>query len=107
MVHTHGRWLVLRTPVPGLGITGYDKVKKKYVGIWIDTMSTSMMHTEGEFNEAANTLTEIGETNSPMGEMRMKMVCKHENKDKFLFTMYRLMPDGSENKMMEIVYTRE
>ncbi len=27
----------------GLGITGYDKIKKKYVSLWIDNMGTGFM----------------------------------------------------------------
>src|SRR4051812_43740182 len=34
-------------PFKGMGIGGYDRVKKKYTNVWVDEMSTGMMITEG------------------------------------------------------------
>ena len=90
----------------GMGITGYDKSKKKYVSIWIDNMGTGIMQTEGVHDEATNTTTEVGESDSPMGKMKMKTVAKGLTPDKYLFTMYILGDSGSEQKCMEILYTR-
>ena len=36
-------------PFKGIGILGFDKVKGKYVSIWMDTMGTGMMTTEGSY----------------------------------------------------------
>src|SRR5581483_8176078 len=36
-----------KVPFHGMGLAGYDNAKKKFVNIWIDEMSTSVMHTEG------------------------------------------------------------
>jgi hypothetical protein len=91
----------------GLGITGYDKTKKKYVSIWVDNMGTGIMNTEGDLDPATKTMVETGEADSPMGKMKMKMVTKHLNKDRFDVTMYVVAPDGSETKQAEIVYTRQ
>lgn len=94
-------------PYEGLGVLGYDNAQKKYTGAWIDNMGTGIMHTKGEWDEATKTSTETGEMISPMGPMKMKMVTKVVDDDKFTYTMYWLGPDGGENKMMEIVYTRQ
>lgn len=91
----------------GMGLSGYDKTKKKYVGVWIDDMSTSMMHTEGTFDKESNTMTETGTSACPMGEMKMKMVTKVVDDDHFTFTMYTLQDAGKETKMMEIAYERQ
>lgn len=91
----------------GLGICAYDKAQKKYVSIWIDNMGTGIMHSEGKYDKATGTFTEIGESSSPMGKMKLKMVTKPVNKDKFIFTMRMVMPDGTETKGMEITYTRK
>ena len=91
-------------PFEGFGLTGYDNAKKKYVSIWIDNFGTGIMHSEGQYDPATKTMTEIGESSSPMGDMKTKMVSTQESKDRIVFTMYGYTPE--ESKMMEIIYTR-
>ncbi|MEQ8785849.1 MAG: DUF1579 domain-containing protein [Pirellulaceae bacterium] len=90
----------------GMGLTGYDNAQKKYVGIWIDNMGTGIMHTSGSYNEKTHVMTETGESVMPTGPMKMKMVTKPVDDDKFVFTMFMLTPDGGEQQIMEITYTR-
>lgn len=91
----------------GMGVTGYDNAKKKFVGSWIDNMGTGIMNTEGTYDADKMTMTEYSEMSSPMGPMKVKMVTTHETNDRFTFTMYSTMPDGKEAKTMEMVYTRK
>jgi len=93
-------------PYEGRGIGGYDKMKKKYVGIWIDSMHTGMMTMEGQKDEEGNTV-DHGESESPMGKMKVKMVTTPVKDGKFVFTMYIILPDGSEQKGMVLNYTRK
>jgi hypothetical protein len=90
----------------GMGITGYDNAQKKLVGVWIDNMGTGIMHTSGNYNEKTHVITETGESVMPTGPMKMKMVTKPVDENKFTFTMYLLTPDGGEQQMMQIAYTR-
>jgi len=92
-------------PFQGMGITGYDNAKKKYVGAWIDSMGTGIMTLEGTYDADTQTLTEIGTASSFMGPMKLKLVSKYIDNDKFLFTMSLLKGDETQ-KMMEITYTR-
>ena len=97
-------------PFNGMGIFGYDNAKKKYVSTWLDNMSTGIMHSEGTYDESTKTLTMLGSSSTPMGDMKMKMENKNVSKDKAVFTMYTYVPGESgkmeEVKAMEIVYTR-
>src|SRR4051812_8985726 len=34
----------------GMGLEGYDNVKKKFVGTWMDNMGTGMMTSEGDYD---------------------------------------------------------
>jgi len=34
-------------PYEGLGITGYDRFKKKFVGLWLDSLSTAILAMSG------------------------------------------------------------
>jgi hypothetical protein len=91
----------------GLGVFGYDKAKKKWVSVWLDSMSTGFMVMEGEFDKATETLVETGEMASPIGPMKMKNVIKELDDDRMQMTMYLLLPGDKEQKVMEILYTRQ
>jgi hypothetical protein len=90
----------------GRGLTGYDKAKKKYVGTWIDNMSTGISTTQGTYDEKTKTMTEFGVAASPQGEVKLKNVTKEVDKDTIVFTMYMIMPDDSETVGMVITYRR-
>lgn len=111
-----GLWLLsefrgefLGQPFTGRGQTGYDPIKKKYVGTWIDTMTPSLMLLEGDYDEAARTLTMTGETVDPAtGQAaKMKMVSTYKDDGTRGFTMYMTPPGGgAEVKGMETVYRK-
>lgn len=90
----------------GHGITGYDTNKKKYMGVWVDSMSPGLMTTEGTFDEASKTYTEHGEGIGPDGKpFKMKMTTEHPDKDSMVFKMYDVK-DGNESLQMTIEYKR-
>src|SRR5881392_4341395 len=45
----------------GHGIDGYDNVKKKFVGSWIDNMGTGIMFSEGDYDPTTKTFTYTSE----------------------------------------------
>jgi hypothetical protein len=90
----------------GMGLSGYDNFKKKYVGAWIDSMGTGIMTTEGEYDAKKHELVETGVSSGPAGEEKFKMVSRYLDDNKFVFSMYMVDADGKETKMMEMTYTR-
>src|SRR6266571_8331383 len=110
-----GLWLVSdflgtmgEQPFHGHGTFGYDTSKKKYVGIWVDSMSTSLFHSEGHYDAATNTLTMTGEGVGEGGKpMRAREVVKWTDPDNKVFTMYMPGPDGKEVSGMTITYKRK
>ncbi len=44
-------------PFQGAMTIGYDTEKKKYVGVWIDSMTSQIWHSEGSVDEAGKSLT--------------------------------------------------
>ena len=92
----------------GIGMTGYDNMKKHFWGSWCDTMSTAMMMMTGECNSEGDTCTFHGSFDDPMSgkSMKMKSVSHFQGSDKEVVEAYLTLPDGSEMKMMELVYTR-
>jgi hypothetical protein len=92
----------------GRSAMGYDPIKKKYVGGWVDSMSPFMFRMEGDYDEDSKTLTMMGESVDCMTgkPMKSKMVTTYEGDGKKTFEMYRLGDDGELVKTMEAKYTR-
>lgn len=100
---------MMNMPFNGLGITGYDKIQKKYVSIWIDNMGTGIMKSEGTASADGKTIEWQGESSDPMtgGVSKMRMVTTFIDDDHHSFEMFGVMPDGKEMKMMTIDYSRK
>lgn len=92
----------------GRGINGYDPFKKKYLGAWVDSMSPSIYHIEGEFDKAGKVFTEKMEGPGPDGTpMKFRMITEIKGKDTLVQKMYMAGPDGKEMMGMETTYTRK
>jgi hypothetical protein len=94
----------------GLGYTGYDNLKKKYVGTWMDTMGTMVMVMTGTADPSGKVITLTSTMPDVMTgkSMKMRNVTRIVDANTHVMEMYG--PDrssGKEFKMMEIVYTRK
>ena len=94
-------------PFTGIGTTGYDKAKKKFVGTWIDSMSTGMMLSEGTADAAGKVFTTQAVATDPLSgkQTKMRIVSKWESDDKIVEEFYE-KKGGKDVKTMEITYTR-
>ncbi len=91
----------------GKGLDSYDPAKKKYVSVWVDSMITSPLITEGTYDKDGKVLTMTGEGPGPDGKpIKMKMVTEHKEKNTMLFTMFGPGEDGKEAAMFSITYKR-
>jgi hypothetical protein len=93
----------------GCGQTGFDTNKKKYVGTWVDTMSTELMTMEGDYDAASRTLTMSAKGTDPTGKAYdAKMTSKYDDDDTRVFTMSMKSEEtkGEYVKLMEITYKR-
>jgi hypothetical protein len=94
----------------GHGQSGYDPLKKKYIGTWIDSMSPSIMTMEGDYDPKTKTLTMYGKGTDPRSgkPYEAKMTTEHKDKDSRVFAMFRKSDDskGQFVKAMEISYAR-
>ncbi len=93
----------------GLGLTGYDNQKKKYVGMWVDSMSTALMTVEGTYDADTKTLTQTGKHYCPECKaiVEMRDVTRIVDNDTIEQKMYRTPPGQKETLGMEITYTRK
>jgi hypothetical protein len=96
-------------PFTGMGYTGYDLYKKRYVATWMDSMGTAIMNTTGTADASGKKLTFTGSMDDPMSgkKMNVKEVVTFVDDDHHTFEMW--MPDqaGKTFKTLEIQYTRK
>jgi Protein of unknown function (DUF1579) len=91
----------------GRGLTGFDPYKRKYVGVWVDSGSPAVYHTEGAFDASGRVYTETSEGPDPHGKpLKMRMTTEVTDRDHLLFKMYRVGDDGTQTLITEIIHTR-
>ena len=90
----------------GMGLEGYDNVKKKFVSSWIDNMGTGIQFADGTYDSATKTLTYTSEM-EPMPGMKtpVREVIKIADNNHMTLEWYETQ-GGQEKKTMEIAYTR-
>jgi hypothetical protein len=90
----------------GHGIDGYDNVKKKFVGSWIDSMGTGIMFSEGTYDPATKAFTYTAEFEAIPGmKQQIREVIKIVDNNHMAMEWYENR-GGQEVKTMEINYTR-
>ncbi len=96
-------------PFQGLGITTYDKVKKKYVSVWADSFGAGFVISEGTCDASGKVITYRNERpDLPSGQTkRYKSVLRIINDNKHVSEGYDTTPDGKEFKSFEATSTRE
>ena len=89
----------------GKSFDGYDATTKKYVGVWVDSMSNRPMMMEGVYDKEKKALTMNGDGPGMDGKLtKHKTVSTFTNDDTINFSMY--MGDEKE-PAFTIVYTRK
>ncbi len=95
-------------PFNGIGIDGYDNIRKKYVTAWMDSMGTGIFIMEGTGSSDGKTITVHGSHPEPGGgKMTHRAIWKISDANNQIFTMYGAHHGQKETKMMEITYTRK
>lgn len=91
----------------GRGLDGYNSMKKKYVSVWVDSMSPAPLITEGTFDDASKTMTMTGEGPGMDGKpANFKMTTKWSDDDTIEMKMC-IVQDGKDQDMMTINYKRK
>ena len=99
---------MMGSPFSGQGLRGYDNVTGKYWSIWMDSMSTGMMTSEGTCDDKGG-CTFNGSWNDPVtkGPYKVRMTTRWTSPTTEIFEMFGPGKDGKEMKMMEITYTKK
>jgi uncharacterized protein DUF1579 len=99
-------------PFHGMGLTGFDNFRKKYINTWADNMTTAIMHSEGERSADGTEVVYATQqpdlmSGDPKKMVKSRTVEKRVSDDQFVFQMFDPGPDGKEVKVLEITYTRK
>jgi hypothetical protein len=91
----------------GMGLEGYDNVKKKFVASWIDNMGTGIEFSEGTYDPATKSLTYTSEIEAIPGiKTQIREVVKVTDDSHMMLEWYENQ-GGREKKTMEINYTKK
>jgi Protein of unknown function (DUF1579) len=110
-----GLWLLSKfdgtfggQPFQGRGADSYDAKKQKYVGVWVDSMTTTPMLSEGTYDKEKKTLTMTSDHPGPDGKLaKHKMVSEWKDNDTIEWSMAVVGADGKDMPMMTISYKRK
>jgi hypothetical protein len=95
-------------PFNGMSLVGYNNVTGKYFTTWVDSMSTGLMTSEGDYNAEAREFTYTGSYVCPVaGKKEAKFKNRIVSDTQHIFEMYDTDPNGKEFKALEIVYTKK
>jgi len=99
---------VMGMPFEGIGITGFDNIKKVYQSSWVDNMGTGIMYAEGKWDDASKSIEFKGTSVDPSNgnEIKIRQVMKIVDDKTETMEMF-ITADGKEFKSMEIKMTRK
>ena len=108
----NGLWMMSEFesgPFQGRGQFGWDPVKKKFIGTWIDNMNPYLTVQEGTYDKEAGALVMFSKGINPETQKmeKMKSVTKFTGEDKKHFVMSRNTGGDQWEVMFEINYVRE
>jgi Protein of unknown function (DUF1579) len=92
----------------GINLIGYDNHTKKYMSIWIDSMSTAIYYFEGTASRDGKTITQESRYDDPArGPMTWRSVSRIVDDNTMVYKMYITAKGSQEEKMMEMTLTRK
>lgn len=98
----------MNMPYKGHGLMTFDPDKKKFVSTWCDTMSPTLMVSEGTTDAAGKVLTMEGTCKGMEGvPVTSKQVMEIKDNDSCTFTMYDKAKGPSDPMAMKIEYKRK
>lgn len=93
----------------GLGLTGYDNLKRKYVTTWIDNTGTGILYGEGDYDAHTRTFQYRSEGPDLMYSntyVPMRSTERWVDDDHWLMQSFAPDRHGKEYLAMEIAYAR-
>jgi len=94
-------------PFEGRLVMGYNNNSKQNESIWFDSMSTGMGYSTGSASSDGKVFTFSGTMVDASGSKKTnREVTTFTSPNSYISEFFEMTPDGKENKMMEMTYTR-
>ncbi len=93
----------------GMGLTGYDNLRDRFVAMWIDSMSSGILTAEStSYSEDFSRIEYRGEAPDPVaGTYKTQRSIEYwPDPETRVMEAWETAPDGAEMKVMEITYRR-
>ena len=95
-------------PFTGINLLGYDNHTKKYVSVWLDSMSTAIYYFEGTASADGRIITQECSYDDPVrGPSVWRSVTRIRDENTLEFDMFITPKGGKEEKMMEMTVARK
>jgi hypothetical protein len=92
----------------GINLIGYDNHRKKYVSVWIDSMSTGIYYFVGTGAPGGKNITQEAGYDDPVrGPMTWRSATGIKDDNVVEYEMLLIPKGGKEEKMMEMTMTRK
>lgn len=95
-------------PFEGRLALGYNNNSKQHESIWYDSMGTGMGFSTGTASSDGKVFTMTGTHTEPDGTKKTtREVTTITSPSSYISEFFEILPDGTENKTMELTYTRK
>lgn len=93
----------------GVALWGFDNLRGKYVSATVDDGGTQVLRTEGVWDEAKHSFTELGEMDDPAtgGKKRVRYVTVIVSDAEHVQQMFETGADGHEVTVAAVTYLRK
>ena len=110
-----GTWIVSEfegeifgAPFKGLGLLGYDEVRRAYVSTWIDSVTPSLTVSEGQLSADGKVLKSTATGVDSEGQpVVTESITTFRDARTRVFELAHVQPDGSRFTGLKITYTRK
>jgi hypothetical protein len=93
-------------PFEGIGLTGYDNLRKVYIDVWLDNVGTSIFTSEGTAQPDGSVVAHGKMTQPDRGGAVDTKTVYYDKADKHVFEMYRVT-DGKDVLQMRATYSKK
>jgi len=99
---------MMGVPFTGINLLGYDNHARKYVSVWLDSMSTAIYYFEGTASADGRTITQKCGYDDPLrGPSVWRSVTRIRDENTLEYEMFITPKGGKKEKMMEMTVVRK